>query len=133
MKHFLFLLIFIPLVSGCKKSYGLHEVFEKDQIQCGSNVTNCPEEIVVYTVNKKPVHKKTRFKYHPVLPQKDDKTQELEFKIVLDLCSKNTFNKEKTYVKVSVREPLPDTNPLVGFLMFILFILFMFQQSIPNY
>jgi hypothetical protein len=125
MKIFL-LLLFIQLVSGCKKSFGLHEVFEKDQIQCGSNVTNCPEELVVYTVNKKSVNKKTRFKYHPLF-KNNEETQKLQFKMIFDWCSKNTFNEEKTYVKVSVREPLPEANPLVGFLMFILFIVFMFQ------
>ena len=56
MKLFLLLLLFIPLVSGCQKSYGLHEVFLKDQIQCESNVTNCPEEVVVYTIKKKWIH-----------------------------------------------------------------------------
>lgn len=128
MKHFLLLLLFfIPFVSGCQKSYGLHEVFLKDQIQCESNVTNCPEEVVVYTIKKKWIHKKTLFKYHPVFSKNDEEAPKLDFKIIIDWCSKNTFNKEKTYVKVSVREPLPESDPLVGFSMFILFIVFMFK------
>ena len=138
MKLSIALFLLIPLVSGCQKSKGFHEIYLKDRIHCDSKVNNCPKGIFVLTENKKTIDENSTFTFQPIFDENDKGSQKLEYEMGIDWCSSNTFDKEKTHVKVSVRKPLPNSHPfimmiIIAFIKIIMaFIVIMFLSSISD-